>query len=92
MLVGNHLLCSVEQIERHEVKAGITGWAQAHGRNAITWEIKFELGPRCVGNICIWLDTHVLMKALAKLLSRREGNRAHFNTTADFYVGATGRI
>jgi len=61
-----------EQMRRHEVKPGITGWAQVNGRNAISWEQKFDLDVWYVGHHSLWLDIKVLMMTLLKII-RREG-------------------
>ena len=63
---------SPEQARRHEVKPGITGWAQVNGRNAITWEEKFALDVWYVDNWSIWLDMKILFLTVWKVL-RREG-------------------
>ncbi len=65
-------LYSVEQARRHEVKPGITGWAQVNGRNAISWEEKFELDVWYVDHKSFLLDLKILFMTLSKVL-RREG-------------------
>lgn len=57
---------------RHEVKPGVTGWAQVNGRNAITWEEKFELDLWYVEHHTLWLDFRILFLTLLKVL-RRDG-------------------
>jgi len=61
-----------EQFRRHEVKPGITGWAQVNGRNAISWEEKFKLDVWYVDNWDLWLDLKILLMTLVKVF-RREG-------------------
>lgn len=61
---------SVKQARRHEVKPGITGWAQINGRNAISWEEKFELDLWYVDNCSLWLDIKILLKTIIKVISR----------------------
>jgi len=61
-----------EQARRHEVRPGITGWAQINGRNALSWEEKFELDVWYVDNLSLWLDLKILMLTIWKVL-RREG-------------------
>jgi len=61
-----------EQARRHEVKPGITGWAQVNGRNAISWEDKFALDVWYVDNWGIWLDLKIIGITILKVL-RREG-------------------
>ncbi|MBB3182485.1 lipopolysaccharide/colanic/teichoic acid biosynthesis glycosyltransferase [Halomonas fontilapidosi] len=60
------------QGRRHEVKPGVTGWAQVNGRNAITWEEKFELDLWYVEHHTLWLDFRILFLTLLKVL-RRDG-------------------
>jgi sugar transferase EpsL len=61
-----------EQARRHEVRPGMTGWAQVNGRNAITWEEKFRLDVWYVDNRSIRLDLKILATTVAKVF-RREG-------------------
>ena len=63
---------SPEQARRHEVKPGITGWAQVNGRNALTWEQKFEHDVWYVDNWSIWLDIKIIL-ITAWIILRREG-------------------
>jgi len=72
---------SPEQNRRHEVKPGITGWAQINGRNAISWEEKFKLDVWYVDHQNFWLDIKILWKTVAKVL-KREG----INTSDDEFV------
>jgi len=62
-------LYSEEQIKRHKLKPGVTGWAQVNGRNSIQWHKKFELDLYYVNNISFKLDLVILMKTLALILS-----------------------
>lgn len=68
------------QKRRMEVKPGITGWAQINGRNALTWEEKFELDVWYVDNRTFWLDIRILFLTLYKVI-KREGI-AHNNDVA----------
>jgi lipopolysaccharide/colanic/teichoic acid biosynthesis glycosyltransferase len=61
-----------EQARRHEVKPGLTGWAQVNGRNAITWEEKFRLDVWYVDNRSLWLDMKIIAMTVLKVI-RREG-------------------
>lgn len=63
-------LYTPEQARRHEVRPGITGWAQVNGRNAISWEDKFGLDTWYVDNQSFWLDTKILLMTLTKVLKR----------------------
>ncbi|MBE0448808.1 MAG: sugar transferase, partial [Actinobacteria bacterium] len=69
-----------EQNKRHEVKPGITGWAQINGRNAISWEDKFKLDVWYVDNWSAWLDIKILWLTLVKVL-KREGISAEGHAT-----------
>lgn len=59
---------SDHQKRRHDVRPGITGWAQVNGRNALTWEEKFELDIWYVDNVSFWLDMRILLMTAMKLL------------------------
>lgn len=61
-----------EQSRRHEVAPGITGWAQIHGRNAITWEEKFELDLWYVKNLSLRTDLAILFRTVAQVLGQRD--------------------
>lgn len=63
-------LYSKEQYRRHEVRPGITGWAQVNGRNAISWEEKFRLDVWYVDNQSLWLDIKILFLTVKKVLVR----------------------
>ena len=71
-------LYSIEQARRHEVRPGITGWAQCHGRNAITWADKFKLDVRYVNNCTFLTDIKILIRTINTVLNRngisQEGN------------------
>lgn len=69
-------LYSPEQARRHEVRPGITGWAQCHGRNAITWAEKFKLDVWYVDNISFWTDVKVVFVTAKKVLFREDINSA----------------
>jgi sugar transferase EpsL len=59
------------QARRHEVKPGITGWAQVNGRNALSWEAKFELDVWYVEHWSLWLDTTILAMTIWQVLTRQ---------------------
>ena len=61
---------SENQFRRHEIKPGITGWAQVNGRNAISWDEKFELDVWYIDNQSIWLDIKILLLTLKKVIMR----------------------
>ncbi len=76
-----------EQMRRHEVKPGITGWAQVNGRNAITWEQKFVLDVWYVDNRSLWLDLKTIALTVWKIF-KREGISQPGYVTAREFVGS----
>ena len=80
-------LYSKEQMRRHEVKPGITGWAQINGRNAISWDEKFKLDVWYVDNQSIWLDTKILFITAWKVL-KREGISQKGHVTMERFRGS----
>jgi lipopolysaccharide/colanic/teichoic acid biosynthesis glycosyltransferase len=77
-----------EQARRHEVLPGITGWAQVNGRNALSWEEKFELDVWYVDHQSLWLDIKILFITLWKAL-KREGINAPGSATAPEFMGTS---
>ena len=75
---------TVEQARRHEVRPGITGWAQIHGRNAITWEQKFELDVWYVDHLSLRLDGGIIALTIWKMLKREGINPPGQATTQEF--------
>ena len=73
-----------EQSRRHEVKPGITGWAQVNGRNAITWEDKFKLDVWNVDNLGFWLDMKIVFMTILKILKREGINQPGQATMEEF--------
>jgi len=69
-------LFNQEQLRRHEVKPGITGWAQVNGRNSISWTDKFKLDVYYVNNISLLLDIKILWLTLVKVIKRKDVNQA----------------
>ncbi len=63
-------LYNSEQAKRHDVRPGITGYAQVNGRNAISWEKKFELDTWYVNNQSLWLDFKIILKTVKKVLAK----------------------
>ena len=72
LLVRYLPLYSPEQSRRHEVRPGITGWAQCHGRNAISWEDKFKLDLWYIDNCTITTDIKIILTTLKKVLRRSD--------------------
>ena len=79
-------LYNESQRRRHEVKPGITGWAQVNGRNAISWEQKFEYDVWYVENISFVLDLQILNKTIKKVF-KREGITAENSVSAEAFKG-----
>lgn len=76
-----------EQARRQEVKPGITGWAQVNGRNALTWELKFELDTWYVDHWSFWLDVRIIVLTIWKILLR-EGINQPGQATAQEFMGS----
>ena len=79
-------LYSKEQARRHEVRPGITGWAQVNGRNDISWKRKFELDVWYVDHISFWLDVKIIMLTIKKVFVR-EGINKEGNATTEAFNG-----
>jgi len=79
-------LYSKEQSRRHEVKPGITGWAQINGRNSLSWEEKFQLDVWYVDNNTVWLDLKILIKTIFKVI-RKEGIHSNTSATMEAFRG-----
>lgn len=77
-------LYTPEQARRHEVKPGITGWAQVNGRNAISWEEKFKLDVWYVDNRTFWLDIKILFLTVIKVLKKEGINQSEYVTMEKF--------
>lgn len=75
-----------EQSRRHEVLPGITGWAQIHGRNGISWEEKFQYDIWYVDNRSLWLDMTIFARTVFKVL-RREGISQQGHATMEVFRG-----
>lgn len=80
-------LYSLEQARRHEVRPGVTGWAQINGRNAISWEDKFKLDIWYVDNQSLWLDIKILWLTVKKVLIR-DGISAAGEATMSKFTGS----
>lgn len=81
-------LYSPEQARRHEVRPGITGWAQVNGRNALSWEDKFRLDVWYVDNCSMWLDIKILLLTVKKVFVR-DGISAHGEATMPRFRGSS---
>ncbi|ANG61794.1 sugar transferase [Marinobacterium aestuarii] len=80
-------LYSQEQRRRHEVRPGITGWAQVNGRNNLSWEEKFKLDVWYVDHRTLWLDLKILLLTVKKVISR-EGINAQGQATCEKFRGS----
>lgn len=76
LLVQYLPIYSPEQARRHEVRPGISGWAQCHGRNAISWTEKFKLDVWYVDHCSLWTDIKVIWITIMKVLKRADINEA----------------
>ena len=81
-------LYTPEQARRHEVRPGITGWAQVKGRNRLSWEEKFELDVWYVDNGSFWLDLRIIWFTIVKVLTR-EGISHPGKSTMPKFTGKT---
>lgn len=79
-------LYSPEQARRHEVRPGISGWAQCHGRNAISWTEKFKLDVWYVDHCTLWNDIRVIFITVKNVLMRKDINSAT-SATMEFFNG-----
>jgi len=87
LLVEYLPLYSEKQSRRHEVKPGITGWAQVNGRNAISWNKKFDLDVWYVDNQSVWLDIKILWLTVKKVIVR-DGISAQGDVTMSVFKGS----
>lgn len=77
-------LYSPEQARRHEVRPGISGWAQCHGRNAISWTEKFKLDVWYVDHCTLWTDLRIIFITIKNVLIRKDINNAGAETMYPF--------
>ena len=77
---------SPEQHRRHEVKPGLSGWAQINGRNTVSWEDKFKYDVWYVDNVSILLDVKIVLKTIVKMI-KREGISSDTNVTMEEFKG-----
>lgn len=83
-------LYSPEQARRHELRPGVTGWAQVNGRNAISWEEKFALDVWYVDNRSLWLDLKIIWFTIRKVI-KRDGISAAGEATMSKFTGSKPR-
>lgn len=77
-------LYSKEQARRHDVRPGITGWAQVNGRNSLDWDEKFKLDVWYVENHSLWLDLRILFMTVKKVVAREDISAAGEATMREF--------
>ena len=83
-------LYNKEQAKRHDVRPGVTGWAQVNGRNAISWEEKFKLDVWYVDNQSFWLDIKILILTVKKVFIR-DGISADDHVTMPRFTGTSSK-
>ena len=86
LLISYLPLYNKRQSRRHEVLPGLTGWAQIHGRNALSWQEKFELDVWYVDHWSIWLDIKIIFLTMVKVI-KREGISQPGQATAELFKG-----
>lgn len=79
-----------EQFRRHEIRPGITGWAQVNGRNSLSWDEKFKLDVWYVDNHSLWLDLKILYMTIRRVL-KQEGITAEGDVTMPKFTGVKRR-
>ncbi len=89
LLVSYLVLYSPEQGRRHDVRPGLTGWAQIHGRNATTWDERLSQDVWYVEHLSFWLDLKILCATVGKVL-RRDGISAENAATMPHFMGGSG--
>ena len=77
-------LFSKDQLRRHEVKPGITGWAQVNGRNSISWKRKFELDVEYVNNVSLILDVRIIYLTVIKVINKEGVNQSDLRPMQPF--------
>lgn len=91
LLVEYLPLYNAEQHRRHEVRPGLTGWAQVHGRNLTSWEERFRYDVEYVDNISFWLDLKIVFMTV-KCVLVREGISANGSATMEAFKGTPDKI
>jgi sugar transferase EpsL len=81
---------SPEQARRHEVRPGLTGWAQVNGRNGLSWEDKFKMDIRYVDNHNVFWDIRIILMTFAKVM-KRDGISQPGQATAEEFLGNTSK-
>lgn len=84
LLVQYLMIYNKQQARRHEVRPGITGWAQVNGRNAISWEKKFELDVWYIDNMSFMLDLNIFLLTFKKIFKSSDINASNDSTMSTF--------
>jgi sugar transferase EpsL len=84
LLVEYLPLYNKKQARRHEIRPGMTGWAQVNGRNAISWEEKFKLDVWYVDNVSFFLDIKILFMTIRNVFTRKGISKVGYATTEAF--------
>ncbi len=84
LLVKYLPLYNAEQRRRHDIRPGLTGWAQVNGRNTVTWEQKFRYDVWYVGNVSFWLDVKIIFLTIKKVFCREGISSATAETMEEF--------
>lgn len=84
-------LYSLEQNRRHDVRPGVTGWAQVNGRNSLSWDDKFKLDVWYVDNQSLWMDIKIILLTVRRVL-KRDGISADGEVTMPLFTGSTGKF
>lgn len=90
LLVKYLPLYNEEQRHRHDVKPGLTGWAQVNGRNAITWEQRFAYDVYYVRHISFWMDLKILFQTVA-VVFRHSGISSATDATMEAFTGTKNK-
>lgn len=80
-------LYTSEQMHRHDVLPGITGWAQINGRNSISWERKFDLDREYVDNVSFWFDLKIILTTISTVFLRKGINQSG-QVTVEYFQGS----
>lgn len=78
---------NVEQHRRHEVRPGLSGYAQVHGRNAVTWEEKFRLDVEYIDHMTFWGDVKIVFDSVMVAFVKRDGITSETNITMEEFMG-----
>lgn len=89
LLVKYLPLYNETQRRRHEVRPGLSGYAQVHGRNTVSWEEKFAYDVTYVDHVTFWTDVKIVFQTVWKAFGKREGISSETAATMEFFSGST---